>query len=409
MNRHAILVATIFLLSFTLGIYEVSYPSFKWMDETLHVQAATNYWINGQFEPDIWEHPPLRHLLLQLFLEIFGDNPYGWRMRNVLFGALGATLTYLFAHEITGRKKAALLAGILIATDPLHVVLSRFTFDEIYGGVFFLAAIILYLRHRQRCSLIVFSAFSLGCAVAIKWAYLPGWGLLVTLAIIETVRSRKSVALPFIVSAYILIPISVYICAYYPWLGRGYTLGEMLELVINAYNSLQKLQAGSYDYGLFFLKHISAAEWFVSPIMVGQGTYAGVGVGRGEFILYFNNLPIWILTIPSMVGMTVLSLREKNSQLVIPVLFFCVSYALFFFVRRPAFIYSATPLLPFAFTAIATCITRISDRSRPWIYGTVLTIILTWNLYLYPLVTAKKVPVAAYRYLLEHADIKQSR
>jgi hypothetical protein len=34
-----------------------------------------------------------------------------------------------------------------------------------------------------------------------------------------------------------------------------------------------------------------------------------------------------------------------------------------------------------------------------------LAIMLAWNLYLYPFATAKKVPIAPYRYLLEKADI----
>lgn len=406
MKMNIALVATVFLIAFCLGFYDVSYPPFKWQDEPLHVQAAMNYWTNGQFEPDIWEHPPLRHILLNGFLEVFGDTPYGWRMRNVLAGAIAAALTFIFALEISGRKKTALLAGVLIATDPLHLVLSRFTFDEIYGGVFLLAAIIFYLKHRQQCALLMLSAFFIGCAVAVKWYYVPGWAILASLALYENRKSRNIGAILFIASAYILIPLSVYLCSYYPWFSRGYTLSELMELVANAYFSLQKLQAAAYDSGLFFLKHTSAAKWFTSSIIVGQGTYSNVGIGRGEFILFTNNLPIWILTIPSMIGITFLSIKEKTFRYLIPVLFFCATYALFFFVKRPAFIYSAVPLIPFAFTATAICITRLTEHFSPKTYYAILAVILTWNFYLYPLVTAKKVPVTPYRLILEHADIK---
>lgn len=400
------LIIVIFLISFCLGIYDVSYPAFKWMDEAYHVPAATSYWVNGQFEPDLWEHPPLRHILLKGFLELFGDTPYGWRMRNVLSGAIAAALTFIFALEISGKRKTALLAGVLIATDPLHLVLSRFTFDEIYGGVFSLAAIICYLKHRQRSSLLALSAFFIGCSLAIKWYYVPAWALLTTLALYENRKSRDIGTLLFIVTAYVLIPVSVYICSYFPWFGRGYTLSELIELIVNAYNSLQKLQSVSYDPALFFLKHTSAAEWFAKPIIVGQGTYSNVGFGKGEFILYTNNFPIWALTIPSMAGMLYMSLKEKTPRYFLPVLFFCATYALFFFVKRPAFIYSAIPLIPFAFTAIACCITRLAEQFSQRIYFAALAAVLAWNFYLYPLVTAKKVPVTPYRYLLEHADIQ---
>lgn len=400
------LAATVLLIAFCLGFYDVSYPSFKWQDEPLHVQAATNYWTNGQFEPDIWEHPPLRHILLNGFLEVLGDNPYGWRMRNVLAGAIAAALTFIFALEISGRRKTALFAGLLMATDPLHIVLSRFTFDEIYGGLFFLAAIVAFLMHRQRCALLVISAFFMGCAVAVKWYYVPGWAILASLALYENRKTRNIRAILFIASAYILIPLSVYLCSYYPWFSRGYTLSDLRELILSAYCSLQQLQTAAYDSGLFFLKHTSAEEWFTRPVIVGQGTYSNVGIGRGEFILFVNNLPIWILTIPSMIGISFLSIKEKTSRYLIPVMFFCATYALFFFVKRPAFIYSSVPLIPFAFTAIAICITRLTERFSPKAYYAILAVMLTWNLYLYPLVTAKKVPVAPYRLILEHADIK---
>ena len=131
------LLGVLFLLAFTLRYYDLSYPPFLWMDETGHVPSASNYWNNGQFEPDNWQHPPLRHIILYGFLQLFGDNPYGWRMLNVLSGSVAALLTYIFAREISGRRKTALLAGLLIATDPLHVVLSRYTYDEVYSGAFF--------------------------------------------------------------------------------------------------------------------------------------------------------------------------------------------------------------------------------------------------------------------------------
>jgi len=140
-----VLLCIVFLLAFALRFYDVASPAIPYMDESGHVPAATNYWDKGQFELDRWEHPPLRHTLLYGFLQVFGNNPYGWRMRNVLFGSVTAVLVYLFAFAITPGRKTALLAGLLIATDPLHVVLSRHTFCEVYGTAFFVLAIVLYV------------------------------------------------------------------------------------------------------------------------------------------------------------------------------------------------------------------------------------------------------------------------
>lgn len=409
MKQITIILGSLFLIALCLRLYDASYPSFQWMDERYHVSAAVNYWQNGQFEPEMWEHPPLRHIMLKGFLEVFGDNPLGWRIRNILSGAAVALLTFFLAHEICGSRRTALLAGLLIATDPLHIVLSRFTFDEIYGSFFSLSAIVLYMKSRHRDYFLALSAICIGCALAIKWNYVPTWFLLIILALRENGLFRDKKTASFIIVTYLFIPLTIYILSYLPWLSRGYSLGELAELIRYSYISLQKWSVTTFDQSLFFTKHPNAYEWFVRPVMVGQGTYSGVGEGRGEFILYINNIPVWIFTIPALISMTVISIKRRSLQLAMPALFFFSTYLLYLTVNRPIFIYTAATLLPFAFIAVAFCITHIAERFSAWIYYGALVMMLGWNLYLYPLVTAKKVPVAAYRFILERADINQAR
>ena len=397
------LLCLLFLFAFSLRCYDFSYPSFRWADENAHVPAATNYIENGQFEPDFWEHPPLRHLILYGFLQIFGDNPYGWRMRNILFGAAAVVLTYLFARKISGSRNVALMAALLLSSDPLHIVLSRYTFEEVYGGAVFLAAVILFLMHEKRSSVLVLSAFVMGCALAIKWYYVPCWLLLFGLLLRDDENYRQPGLVLFFTVTYILIPLTVFIASYYQWFGRGYSFPEFLDFITSAYYSLQKYTPKNFQAGMIFLSHPSSLEWFFKPVIVGQGTY--LEGDRGEFILYMNNLPIWILVVPSMIATTVLAIRDKSLALAIPVLLFCGSYLLFLTVKRPVFIYSAATLLPFAFTALAVVTARVADRFGARFYYCMLAIMLAWNLYLYPFATAKKVPIAPYRYLLEKADI----
>ena len=405
MNKKDLSILTLlFLIAFCVRFYDLSYPSFKWMDEAGHVPAATNYWQHGQFEPDNWEHPPLRHIIFYGFLQVFGDNPYGWRLRNVLFGAAAALLTYLFAREISGSRKAGLMAGLLMATDPLHIVLSRFTFEEVYGGAIFLAGLVLHLQHKRRSVVLMLSAFFMGCALATKWYYIPCWFLVYLLTLYEDGNYRKIKTALFITSTYVLIPVAVYLLSYYQWFGRGYSLNELGEFIANSYRVLQSYQPQNYDYGLIFLSHISAGEWFFRPVIVGQGTL--LPNNGGEFILYMNSLPVWILTFPAMTGIFILGAYRQNLRMVIPVLFFCATYVLFLFVKRPTFIYSAVPLLPFAFTAIACGITHIAERYSARIYYVAITLMLAWNLYLFPLVTAKKIPMAPYRYIIESPGVQ---
>lgn len=401
-------ICLVLLLAFVLRFYDLTYPSFMWGDESGIVPAATNYWDTGQSEPDRWEHPPFRHIILYAFIRFLGDNPYGWRIMNVLFGSFAVVLTYFFAREITGEIKAATMAALLLATDPLHIVLSRYPAEEIFGGAFFLAAVFIYLISGSKSIRLLLSALFMGCALATKWYYVPSWFIIYAMALRKENNYRNAWSLIFITSVYLLFPLSVYILSHYQWFGRGYSLGELTEYIVNAYYSLQGLGPDTYDSGMIFLRHLSAGEWFVRPVIVGMGTY--IGADKGEFILFMNNLPIWILTIPAMIMTAVAAIKKRTIAIAQPVLFFCAIYMLFLLTSRPAFIYSAATTLPFAFTAIAYAVSLLAGRFAGGRYCTrffytVLALMVAWNLYIFPLATAKKINVDYYRYILNNGDI----
>jgi dolichyl-phosphate-mannose--protein O-mannosyl transferase len=403
-KRAFLLLALVFLIALSLRLYDCTNPSYPHIDEALIGQASVNYWHNGQFEPAHWEHPPLKQIIPYISLHLFGDNPYGWRAATILFGSAVAALTFLFALGISGCRKTAFLAGVLIATDPLHILLSRHAFEEIYCSAFFLAAVVLFVWHRQRSSWLMLSALFVGCAMATKWYYFSAWLLLILLALYENKNYCKPANICFICSAYLLIPLSVYTLVFYNWFGRGYSFTEFIEFVTNVFTSMQQYTVDNYQTGLVFISHLSAGEWFTSPIIVGDGRY--FGDGTGAFILAVNNLPIWILTIPSIITLLIIAARRKSLPLALPALFFCSTYMMYLFVKRPAFLYSAAPLLAYAFTAIACTIAHSAERYGVRIYYGALALILAWNMYLYPLATHKRVNAAPYSFILKSKDIK---
>lgn len=398
------LLAVVFLVALGLRGYDLGYPPFKWLDETPHVAAALRYWDAGQFLPDYWEHPPLRHLLLRAFLAVFGDGPVGWRLRNVLFGAAAAALTAALARQVSGSRRAGLAAGLLLATDPLHVVLSRSTWEEVYGGAFFLAAVVAWVGRDGRSWRLALSALLMGCALATKWYYVPAWLLLLGLTLAEDGAWRDRRAAAAVACTWLLLPLGVYALAYWPWFARGYGVGELVEQTVNGYHSLQSLTLRSYQPDLWFLAHTSSLEWFTGAVVVGQGTH--LGPDRGEFILYMNSWPIWGLTLPALAFLSLLAWRRRAPRLALPALLLGCTWALFLVVRRPAFIYSAAPLLPFAFTAVATAGVALADRAWRWGWAPLLAAALAWNGFLYPLATAKQVPLAPYRELLRAPGVR---
>lgn len=402
-RRDLVAILLLLALAFGLRFNGVTDPPSRWGDEQEHVAAARHYWGQGHFDPNLWEHPPLRHLLLYPFLQLFGDNPYGWRMRNVIFGALAAALVYLLGRATGGPRLAAGVAGLLMATDPLHVMLSRFTFEEVYGVTFFLAALVAFAYARGRSAWLVASALLMGCALATKWYYVPAWLLVTALALREDGNYRRTADALFVASSFLLLPALVYVLSFGPWFGRGYSFGELVELTVNAYHSLQHMDAGVFNADYPYLRPASPRDWFIAPVMFGQASYPTPVTGR--FVIFANNLPVWGWTLPSMALCAFLAVRRRSLRLALPVLLFLASYALYVVVRRPALLYNATPLLPFAFVAIGLAVAWLSERLGRAAGWAVAVAMVASNLYLYPLVTTREVPLAPYRHVLSKVHL----
>lgn len=399
------LLGALFALAFGLRFHGVTFPPQRWGDEKVHVPAATHYWEKGHFDPNLWEHPPLRHLLLRPFLAALGDGPYGWRMRNVLLGALTSVLVALLAFSVDRSRGAAALAGLLLATDPLHVALSRFTFEEVYGVAFFVGALVAFAYARGRSGWLVASGSLMGAALATKWYYVPAWLLVTALALRQEGRWRRPVEVAFVASAFLLLPVTVYALSFGPWFGRGYSMSELVELTVNAYHSLQHMGADMFNPAYAYLRPTSPTDWFVSPVLFAQQLATADGGAR--FLLFGNNLPVWGLTLPAMAVCGAVAVRERSVRWATPVLCFVATFALPLFARRPSFIYNAVPLLPFAFTAIALAVSRVGawlDRRIAWAIAAAL---LLANLYLYPLATAREIPPAVYTHVLSLTEVSQ--
>jgi len=63
----------------------------------------------------------LKYHLLNASMKVWGDNPAGWRMRNVIFGSLSVAVLFLIGIELFSSVRVAGLAAAFLAFDPLHL------------------------------------------------------------------------------------------------------------------------------------------------------------------------------------------------------------------------------------------------------------------------------------------------
>ena len=113
------------LVSFVLSFIRYWYPADKIFDEIYFARAAEEYLRNMRIYENT--HPPLSKLLVTLSVLLFGglghgDNSWGWRFLDVVFGAIVVMLLYAFAKRVTGSTIFASIASFLLLCDGMHFV-----------------------------------------------------------------------------------------------------------------------------------------------------------------------------------------------------------------------------------------------------------------------------------------------
>jgi dolichyl-phosphate-mannose--protein O-mannosyl transferase len=76
-------------------------------------------------EPNFVVHPPLGKWTIALGEYLFGATPFGWRFAVAVLGTLSILMTARIARRLTRSDLVGTLAGLLLAVEGTHLVMSR--------------------------------------------------------------------------------------------------------------------------------------------------------------------------------------------------------------------------------------------------------------------------------------------
>jgi len=163
-----VIMTVLGVFNFILSFVGYWWPSEKVFDEIYFARAGEEYLQNLRIYENT--HPPLSKLLIAFSMMLFGgmpkghglggwsllnglvghmsngDNAYGWRFLDVVFGALVVMLLYVFAKRVTGSTVFATVTALLLTFDGMHFVQSRIATPE--GFVVFFATLAVYAFYR---------------------------------------------------------------------------------------------------------------------------------------------------------------------------------------------------------------------------------------------------------------------
>ncbi|MDA8175144.1 MAG: glycosyltransferase family 39 protein [Nitrospiraceae bacterium] len=157
--RNRLLHISLLLLA-AIALYANSLPnSFNFDDQALlidnnavHGITAANLKAVFTSVPNHLEYLPVRDLTYMLDYQIWGLDPLGYHITNLIFYLLCVIMFYLFMAEIlAGAGGAAFAAALVYALHPVHVesVASITQRNNLVSGFFYFTGLFLYMRHKR--------------------------------------------------------------------------------------------------------------------------------------------------------------------------------------------------------------------------------------------------------------------
>lgn len=164
----------LFILFLALALRFIKLDQSLWLDEAINVLAVkSNSYLELITKYSIGDfHPPLYHIVLKTTVMFLGSSELIVRMPSVMFGVGAVYLTYLIGKELYD-KKTGIIAGILIATSPLHIYYSQEA--RMYSLAAFCATLSVYffLRVLKNDNLLNWAGFITSSALMLYSDYLP--------------------------------------------------------------------------------------------------------------------------------------------------------------------------------------------------------------------------------------------
>lgn len=199
-------------------------------------------------------HPPVGKWVIAVGIRLFGvQSSFGWRFSVAVLGTLMVLMTARIGRRLTGSTLLGCTAGLLLAVDGLHLVLSRTSLLDLPLSFFVLAAFgcLLVDRDAHRGSLVrgvggpvarlrlwrFGAAVSLGLACGTKWSGIYVVALFSVMTVLWDASARASagqrrVPLGFlrdgVAAAAVILPtvLGVYLASWAGWFASSTAHGR---------------------------------------------------------------------------------------------------------------------------------------------------------------------------------------
>ncbi len=142
LNRPWVAILAVTAIAAVVRLWGLSVPADMVFDENYYAKAACIYvglpnptcevesdnelaFFDQQWDVGSYVHPPLGKWQIALGIKAFGMDAFGWRIGSAVAGTLTVTVVATIASLLFGSVLWTFVAGLMMATEHLSVVLSR--------------------------------------------------------------------------------------------------------------------------------------------------------------------------------------------------------------------------------------------------------------------------------------------
>ncbi|MEV5329807.1 phospholipid carrier-dependent glycosyltransferase [Nonomuraea sp. NPDC052634] len=375
-------------------------------------------------------HPPLGKWMIGAGEWIFGLNPFGWRFAAALIGTLSILVLARVARRMTRSTLLGCFAGLLLALDGLHFVLSRTALLDIFLMFWVLAAFACLVVDRDQArerlatwyeqSPITAQGPSLGIrwwriaagvclafAMSVKWSGLAFLVAFAAMSLAWDYGARRALGLrqpyvgafnkdvPQATLAFGLVPFVTYMLTWIGWFatdsgyGRNWdqatSTGNPLFFLVDSMRSWiqYQWQVFTFHSGLQTPHNYMSEPWswplLLRPVaFYYEGKKGGCGAGNcSEAVLGVGTPVIWFGAVAALVALIAWYVSSRDWRAGAVLLSYAMGWLPWFYFaiadNRTMFLFYAIPMVPFMVLAITLCAGLIIGPATPTATGAMPT------------------------------------
>ena len=459
------------LIATALRLPYLSQPRAVVFDETYYVKDGFSLWRFGyerdavkdadalmlQGHTDIFKdtgsyvvHPPFGKWVIGFGEQLFGLNPFGWRIMVCLLGISAVVMVHRIARSLFKHELTAFLAGLFMAVDGVAIVLSRTALLDQVLMFLIVAATAAVIKDRAWIEkrlvdnnrigvrpwlLVAFVA--LGLAMATKWSAAYFVVALGILTIFFTARARIKcgfekpwktailkdtlVWLPVL----LIVLVGVYLASWSGWLmhdggyARNWAMehpGEGITWLPEAIRSLAQyhLEAWNFHVTLTTAHSYSANPW-TWPLQLRPTSFYYESLNKGmdgctvdacsAEVVALGNPLIWWAGSMALIHQAWRSIMRREARAIAIVALFLAGWAPWLlYQHRTIFSFYSIVMLPFICLALAGSLGTIlgpahdpKRRNRAFAVGGFAVLVLALSYFMMPIWTGEVIPYDYWR------------